>query len=435
MSDNRFAGIKFEFVRVGGVEAHGKRVRVRGFGANGERHDLYWPIEERNKAEIYVVAFRTRSSERSIGSAVTEYLGHLKRFGGSKRRPLQDSSLAIMRSKLIGILALVDREQMRANRGKRNWEPVYNDRPLGTLTPNACQRLYQECIASGLAADTHRGYLVAVNAFGGWCLERGYLKVNPWCDVRGEGELSKGKAQHGTDEARRFILAAYNDAHPVGGLAAAAVLTLGVRANELLARTVRELDDRGKVLVISKAKSPTGVRRVQIPPVLRARLLRLAEGQGPEALLFGGMCDGTLLGHVKRICQIAGVPEICTHGLRGTHVTLTMEVETALQGSARAVGHANTGVTRDHYLAGGAEQSARAAMLETLLFARDESDDAAAEREERELVERLEAIRARRVAVVTNGHLHDKPQDDYPSTVSLPVGTAPIQASPINQTN
>lgn len=383
------------FVRVGGVERHGRRWRVRGFGPNGEREDMYFADDEKAKAEAFVVHFRSLKNQRSVGSVLTEYLEHLKRFGGRRRKPVKASSLAIIRSKLVVILGLFDVDTFRRNRGKRVHEHAYHDRPLSALTPATAQRLYTACVESGLSADTHRGYLVAANAFGTWCQARGYLSSNPYAGVLPEGELKKGKAQLTVDEARRFIAAAYADSH-VGGLAAAAVLTLGVRSMELLERTVRELDDNGRVLVIPRSKTDAGRRRVAIPPVLRERLTKLAEGLAPDERLFGTMTDGSLLGHVKRICEVADVPTVVTHGLRGTHLTLTMEVETALAGVARSVGHANTKVTRAHYLAAGSEQSARAARMEELLGIAQPSDDSAQlEREIMELQSRLNAVKTR----------------------------------------
>lgn len=404
--------------RLIGPERRGNKWRIRLRAADGTETPIYYALEEEHKAREFARVFHEEATDRSIGSTVTEYLDHLKRFGGSKRRPLRERSLVIMRCKLVGILGLVDREAARKNRGRRGPEvPVYNDRPLDTLTPNAAQRLYTASVKSGLATDSHRSYLVAGGAFGGWCAERGYLKVNPFADVLPEGELSAGKQKLTLDEARKFIAAAYADPHPLGGIAAAALLTLGTRSMELLDATVRSLDDRGRVLRIARSKTLAGVRPVQVPPVLRARLLKLAAGQAPDAWLFGEMTQGTLLNHVRRLCEVAGVPSVCAHGLRGTQITLTVEVAGMIAVAGRAAGHASAGVTRRHYMESGTEESARAAQMEAMLFAPEESEEltdelAIAEQEARDAAAKLEGLRARQVQL----RLGSDPKTPIPTT-------------------
>jgi integrase len=395
-------------VRCGGAERHGRRWRVAEIAGDGSRTHLYFegPDGER-LARLYVEQFRAETKDRSLGTAVTEYLEHLARYGGAKRRPLKPKSLTIVRSKLEGLLQLVDPELRKRNRGMRR--PVdlpMTDRPLKALTPQLSQRLYNARVngvksnGEPISADTHRSELIYGHAFGQWCTDRGYLRENPFAGVLPEGELSRGKPQLRIDEARRFIRAAYSDPHPLGGTAAAGVLTLGLRANELLERRVRDLDDGGKVLWIPFSKTEAGRRRLCVPPVLRSVLLRLAEGQAADAYLFGSMTDGTLLKHVERLCEVAGVPRVCTHGLRGTQITLTVEIAGDVERASRAAGHADTGVTRSHYMAAGVEQSTRAKLMEEILLADRASEQeaaelAAAEQEMREAARKLESLRSR----------------------------------------
>jgi len=275
-------------------------------------------------------------------------------------------------------------------------ELEFHDRPLRTLTPNEAQRLYTARTRE-VSPDTHRGELQYAHAFGRWCLERGYLRENPFEGVLPEGELSRGKQQLTVDEARRFARVAYADEHPLGGIAAVAVLTLGLRANELLDRVVRDLDDGGKILRVQFGKSPNARRPVAVPPVLRSQLLRLCEGRGAEEYIFGSMTDGTLLKHTHRLCVAAGVPLVCTHALRGTQITLTVEINSLVEAASRGAGHGDTAVTRQHYLAAGVEQSARAKRMEEILLDTDDhrqqQELEAAEKEMREAAEKLTRLR------------------------------------------
>lgn len=365
------------FVRVGSPEKHGRRWRVVQIDALGRREHRYFEGEQAETlARAFVLAFRSAAQERTLAVAVAEYLDHLARHGGAKRRPLKPSTLRVVRSKLEGILQLVDPAARKGYRGAKRPEHVQiADRALRTLTPTACQRLYDERVratksnGAPITADTHRSELIYASAFGDWCAEQGWITANPFATVLPEGQTSKGKEQLRVDEARAFLLAAYSDTHPLGGIAAAGVLTLGVRASELLDRRVRDLDDGGRVLWITEGKTESSKRRVAVPPVLREALARLALGQGPEARLFGTMTTNTLLGHVRRLAEIARVPEICTHGLRGTQISLTVEVGALVEAASKGAGHAGTGVTRAHYLAAGVEQSARAKLMEDILLA------------------------------------------------------------------
>lgn len=386
--------------RIIGPERRGAGWRVREIAPNGETETFLFALEDEQGARNKVRAFRQEATaDRSIGATVTEYIEHLRRFGGSKSRNLRDSGLKTRTRKLVTILQLLDREESRRNRGKRIASVLYNDRPLEALTAAAAQRLYSECVKEYAAATQH-GFLVAAQEFGAFCATEGYLPANPFSAVKREGDANEGKPKLRLDEARKFIMAAYSDPHPLGGLAAAMMLTLGTRSHEILTRSIRDLDDYGRVLVIPRSKTDAGKRRLQIPPVLRAHLRKLTEGQAPEALVFRGMTNGTLLGHVKRLCEVAGVPMVCAHGLRGTWGDITVEIEGKVDSAAKTMGHASAEITRRAYLSAGTEQSVKAAFMESKLLeivdeSAQENELELAEREAREADERLTALRMR----------------------------------------
>jgi integrase len=69
-------------------------------------------------------------------------------------------------------------------------------------------------------------------------------------------------------------------------------LVIGMRANEIVSRVVRDLDDDGKLLWIPDSKTEAGRRRLQVPELLRPLVKALAEGKSPEAS-SSGITGGT----------------------------------------------------------------------------------------------------------------------------------------------
>ena len=136
----------------------------------------------------------------------------------------------------------------------------------------------------------------------------------------------------------------------VGALAAATALLMGMRASEVTDRVVRDLDDDGRVLVIPRAKTRAGIRRLRLPAVLQPLLARLAVGKEPTERLFGPDSNRRWLRRaVQRICYLAKTPIVGPHGLRGTHGTLAVQAGITGDAVARALGHESFAVTTDHY--------------------------------------------------------------------------------------
>lgn len=377
-----------DFVRCGGPEEHGKRYRVVRITTDGRRRHRYFEDKEGASAEvqarIYVLEFREQRGKRSVmlGVAVTEYLEHLRLHGsvtnGKKRRPVQAPTLRIVRSKLEGILRLVDPDLRKANRGRRRpLDLPIIDREIGSLTPHVAAGLYKARVTA-VKPDTHQSELLNANAFGNWCVLRGYLKANPFANVLPEGDLSCGKETLTVDEAQKvFEIAIRQEIHPILDFAVASIMVFGTRVSEVLKRTVRDLDVGGTVLRLTKTKSRAGERNMVIPEMLRPGFQRLAQaasngmlvrGQsGPAAKLFGTTTSGTILKHVAKLCTMAGVPVVTTHGLRGSHLSNAHETGTPLKSVSAAAGHANTSVTINHYIRPGVMETVRARENAALL--------------------------------------------------------------------
>lgn len=216
-----------------------------------------------------------------------------------------------------------------------------------------------------LSFNTRTGIVSEGRTFFRWAVEQGYTKVNPLQSTKLLGRKRRGKKQLRIDEARKFVSVALEEASP-GAIACLCALVLGMRAGEIISRTVRDIDDGGRVLWISdtdswEAKTETSNRRLVIPEMLRPLLLSLSEGKKPEQRLFDRKNRKWIWKNTKRICELAGVPVVPTHGLRGSFATLSVEAGTATQAVAAALGHHSFQVTAQHY----AKPDAVASALQT----------------------------------------------------------------------
>lgn len=254
---------------------------------------------------------------------------------------------------------------------------------LGTaqLTPRQAEALYvaatQRVTRHGrtVSVATHRAELGAAKRFCAWAQRRGFVAANPFDLVEPRGRVNAGKKQLRIDEARAFTdtgLRLWRQNGDVLALAAVSVLLMGLRASELLNRTVRDLDDRGALLVIEAGKNKNARRSPKVPQALRPHLLALAQGRQAEAWLFQGskgqqLCRTTLRSKVGQICRLAGVPVVCTHALRGCYASFAVGAGVTSEQVARSLGHASFEVTRRHYATADAIGDAHSAALAQLL--------------------------------------------------------------------
>ncbi len=225
------------------------------------------------------------------------------------------------------------------------------DQELEAISPRRATELYAKYAASGLAVNSHRGALVDVKTFLGWCSIKGYCAVNPFADVKGVGKKRQGKDQLRRDEAREWLRVAYAMACSGDERALLAMLTLllGMRASEILQRQVRDVDDAGTVLVIPSSKTAAGRRILQIPAPLQHLLRALVKDRKGDELLFGQHTRQYVNTWVQKICILAGVRVVTAHGMRGLHASLAVEEGTTPHVVTRAMGHESFTVTAAHY--------------------------------------------------------------------------------------
>lgn len=212
------------------------------------------------------------------------------------------------------------------------------------------------------AVDSHRNYLAEARSFFKWCILKRWLSENPLANTQGEGRRRHGKDQLRIDEARKWMAKACElaDQGEDGAVAALMTLLLGMRASEVVSRQVRDVDDEGRLLWIPSSKTEAGRRKLEVPEVLRPRLLAVVDGRPGDQLLFRGR-TGKGRGRaahrdrkwpttwVQTICELAGVPVITSHGMRGLHGTLAVDAGLSPHLVAASLGHESFSTTETSY--------------------------------------------------------------------------------------
>jgi len=106
---------------------------------------------------------------------------------------------------------------------------------------------------------------------------------NPWRDVKVRHAKEKQEGRPFTDEETKVMLAAFPEGTPVGDACRFSVLT-GMRLGEIMRLTPADVIDG--VIVVRKAKTPAGLRRVPINDRLAPILARLGEGKTKSMTYF-----------------------------------------------------------------------------------------------------------------------------------------------------
>lgn len=301
-------------------------------------------LSKRFKSEADAVQFigkaRQATGERSVKVAREEYVLALERRGAP------ESTRATTTYRLAGLTKPVD------------------SLPLSELTARRCLVLYERYAATHKPA-THHGALKEAKAWGEFCRKRGWLKANPWADIEPVGKKARGKRQHRIDDAVKlygWLIA--NAPYDDGACAVLMGLVLGLRASEIVSRTVADLDDKGRVLWISEAKTAAGVRPVGLPPELSDALVaHTVDHEGNLKAQDAPLIPRTrwwVRRQTHRACDLAGVPRVTTHALRGSNATLALEIGETPKRVAEHLGHADKGrLAQGTYAQAGAGHSAR----------------------------------------------------------------------------
>ncbi|HXJ22080.1 MAG TPA: site-specific integrase [Polyangia bacterium] len=228
---------------------------------------------------------------------------------------------------------------------------------VSALTPAVCAAYYAALrmrttkTGKPYSVDSQRNTLAEAKMLAKWCVSKRWLRTSPLDGIEGMGKRRHGKAQLRIDEARRWMAEATKlaDVGDQGAVAAMMPLLLGMRASEIVTRVVRDLDDDGRLLWIPDAKTEAGKRTLRIPEVLQPYLERLATHRKPEDLIFGQHWRDWIRKSVKRVCELAGVPVVCAHSMRGLHSTLAMDAGVTGHVVAASLGHESVTTTKQSY--------------------------------------------------------------------------------------
>jgi integrase len=202
------------------------------------------------------------------------------------------------------------------------------------------------------------------------------MAVNPLAAVEGIGKRrprgkSLGKAgnelrvkQARTWYRKALELATGGDR---GATAALVALLLGMRASEIVSRRAGDLDEDaapGDLLWIPCAKTPAGRRTIEVPGELRPLLAACAQGKASDRHLFE--CERPheraahkphrrdwVIDQVHRVCDLAEVPRVTAHAMRGLLATITAERGMAGHLIAATLGHEDERTTMHAYAAPG----------------------------------------------------------------------------------
>lgn len=322
--------------RAYGPYKHRDKWRVVVIGADGIRTAATYASKARACERIAEVNEET--SERTVKGAIESYLSQSTAKTRSKKT---------IEHRLLGITGAGER-----------------DRLLTKLTPQLVRERFV-VRAEQTSGDTQFHELASARAFATWCIEKGWLRVNPFLGIKPTKPRNRGKGKLRVDEARKLLDTCLAEDTPAATAVALALLC-SIRASAIADRTVRDLDDGARVLWIEHDKTDAGDRRLEVPEVLRARLAKLAAGRSGGARLFGDVNRHWVRYHTRRLCKHAGVPLVCPHGLRGTHASLARPV-VPVEHVARVLGHAGPAVTQRHYLEPGLERELdRRAVLAVL---------------------------------------------------------------------
>ncbi len=325
--------------RVSNPYRHGGGWQIKIVDPLAERRTSYasYRTEKEAWSDRPGIEARLLGAGISIESAVRQYEKNLLQRGCRQRTAKVAASAILHFLTGEGMLQGVTAQSLRQRIGARL------STPTGRFDNSDGEPVERPRSVASVASELRQTKL-----FIRWASSVGLCRLPAGlAEVRVIGRREEGKEQLSAGEAARFGAEALRRARAgdEGGLAAYAVLVLGVRARELLDRRVNDLE--GGVLWIRRGKTRRARRGLQVPDPLHQLLVEQAEDRPAGALMFGeaegeGRPRATswLEKQVRVVCGAAGVTAVCPHGLRGTHATLAEEAGVSAVAVAASLGHA-----------------------------------------------------------------------------------------------
>jgi integrase len=322
--------------RVLGPYPIGKQWRVVVVGPGGERDSRFYPSEEKAREVIRAVRREfAKEGDKTVKEGLEMYERYLLDDKGNKPGSVEDTMYR------LGAF-FPDDEMLLRDLNSRVSAAYYES-----------LRSRKTRLGRSFSVDSHRNILAEAKSFLRWCVRKQkWIVRNPLDEVEGVGKRRHGKTQLRVDEARKWLAKAVGlaDDGEDGAVAALLALVMGMRANEIVSRVVRDLDDDGQLLWIPDSKTEAGRRTLQVPELIRPFLKDLAEGKAPDAKLFGHHWRDWVRKWVNRICDMADVPKVTAHGMRGLHSTLAIENGVSAHVVAASLGHESSTTTVQSYV-------------------------------------------------------------------------------------
>ncbi len=336
--------------RAHGPYKHRSRWRVILVGEDGSRRRRTFAT--RDAAETYVDAARGEAQGgRTVSDAIEAFIS------AKRTKGVAPATIDSYEDRLAVLLSDV------------------GSRPVRYLVGRGAE-LYAAAQA-GRAADTHRNALVVAQQLGRWLVAQRWLRADPFAGVEPAGRVVIGadKPRLTVDESRRLQATCHAHAADPGAVITLAYLLLGGRASELVGCDVRDLDDEGRLLWCRGTKTATARRRLLVPDELSPLLIALAGDRAGDEPLFVSEASKRwpagrrwtrhmAYNHVRRLCGLAGVPELGPQGLRRTQATLATEAGETGLAVARHLGHATGAAPAVTHRAYVDRSAARAAAVE-----------------------------------------------------------------------
>lgn len=345
------------------IEQHGRRYRFRVVvGGEGKIHSFDSPEEaERHRAAALRAVNQVLQERHTLTwrEAIKTFMEAQKEEGRAQER-----SLAVVEGRL-----------------QRFFAPLL-DAPALELGEKQARDLYRQLRERKGARGTvcsvqdHHHCLSRARALGAWLVRRKMWRSNTaLVEVKPVGVPLAGeesKAQLSRDDLWKFWLAALRlgEGGDAGGAAASCCSILGMRATSVVDRERRHLDAQGTVLVVRAKRKTVSLSLVGkneeqelVMARLRAVLALQARGKTPAAPLIGtGHDRWWVYRQVHRVCELAGVPPVPPHGLRGSHASAGQELGISPALLAGALAHSQE-VQARHYATPAAQAAGQIARV------------------------------------------------------------------------
>lgn len=242
--------------------------------------------------------------------------------------------------------------------------------PIGELTEARARRIWNRYekrkTRTGKTATvaTRQGDLGATKRFFKWCVDNQHIRTNPFEKIQVVGVVNKNKEQLTRREWQTLIDYCFAN-KSIESLAVVLIACYGLRANEVMQLTRRDLDGHTLLFARSAQKTERARRDGELWPELYDWVM--ASWQ-PDGRLFPDRDKSWPRNKVKKYCRWAGVPEVSAQALRGTFTSVGIEADIKLGDLQKMLGHRiGSTVTREHYMRPGLAEKKHQERVLTLV--------------------------------------------------------------------